>query len=247
MIYNPFSLESKTVLITGASSGIGRSIAIECSKMGAKVIITGRRKELLNETLSLLTGDNHDNISADLSNSENILDLVDKLPVLDGIVQNAGINVKVPIKYITEEKISKIFKTNYYAPVLITQSLLKKKKINREASIVMISSISSNYAAISNSIYSSSKGAINSFLKVLALELSPRKIRVNGIQPGLVKTDILKSHALEEGLSEHENDYPLGRFGDPEDIAYCAVYLLSDASKWVTGSIFTIDGGVTLR
>ncbi|HNU17789.1 MAG TPA: SDR family oxidoreductase [Saprospiraceae bacterium] len=246
-MYNPFSLAGKTIFVTGASSGIGRSIAMECSKMGASLIITGRNEERLNETLSQMYGGQHTAITADILSTESIQNLIEKLPALDGIVQNAGINNKVPVKFISIEKIDAIFRTNYYAPVLIVQSLLKAKKINKGASIVMMSSISTNYAAVTNAIYSSSKGAINSFSKVLALELAPRNIRVNVIQPGIIKTDILKAYALQDDLAEHEKDYPLGKFGEPEDIAYFAIYLLSDAAKWVTGSIFTIDGGVTLR
>lgn len=247
MNYNPYSLKNKTILVTGASSGIGRSIAIECSKMGANLIITGRNQERLNETLALMHGDSHTVITADISNSADIENLIAQLPKLDGIIQNAGTNNKTPVKFLTEDKIDSVFKTNFYAPVLMIKSLLRAKKINKGASIVMMSSISTHYAAITNSIYSSSKGAINSFSKVLALELAPRKVRVNVIQPGIIKTDILKAYALQNDLAEHEKEYPLGSFGEPEDIAYTAIYLLSDAAKWVTGSIFTIDGGITLR
>lgn len=247
MNYNPFSLKGKTIFVTGASSGIGRSIAVECSKMGAKLIITARNEERLSETIALMEGDIHIGIPADITKKEDLQNLVNQLPVLDGIVQNAGINNKVPVKFITEDKIDAVFKTNYYAPVLMIQSILKSKKITKGASIVMMSSISSNYAAVTNSIYSSTKGALNSFSKVLALELAPRSIRVNIIQPGIIKTEILKAYALQDDLAEHEKEYPLGKFGEPEDIAYATIYLLSDAAKWVTGSIFTVDGGITLR
>ena len=138
-------------------------------------------------------------------------------------------------------------KVNFYAPALIMQSLIRQKKLNKYASVVMISSIAATYATISNAVYASSKGALNSFIRVLALELAGQKIRVNGIQPGMVNTGILESYELQENLKEFEKEYPLGRFGKPEDIAFAAIYLLSDASEWVTGTSLTVDGGITLR
>lgn len=247
MKYNPFLLKDKVIFVTGGSSGIGRSIAVECSKMGATLIITGRNQERLDETLLLLEGDKHSAISADLSSVDEIESIISQLPKLDGVVHNAGTTNKIPVRFISKEKIESVFDTNYFAPVLITKSLLSSRKINRNGSIVMISSISTSYATKANAIYSSSKGAVNSFSKVLALELAPNKIRVNVIEPGAVKTDILKDNPLNQGVAEHAKDYPLGTYGEPEDIAYAAIYLLSDAAKWVTGSIFRIDGGLTLR
>jgi NAD(P)-dependent dehydrogenase (short-subunit alcohol dehydrogenase family) len=247
MNYNPFSLASKTILVTGASSGIGRCIAVECSKMGASIVIIGRNLDRLNETLAEMHGNNHSILSVDLTEKEKVSSFVDQLPELDGIVHSAGITNKVPAKFITAQKIDEIFSTNYHAPVLLTQSLLKNKKIRKQSSIVFISSIASFYASASNALYSSSKGALNSYLRVLALELAPRQIRVNGIQPGIVRTEMLEQFPFQEDLANHEKMYPLGRFGKPEDIAYAAVYLLSDASNWVTGSNFIIDGGVTLK
>lgn len=244
---NPFSLEGKTILVTGASSGIGKGIAIECSKMGANLIITGRNQERLNNTMSLLNGDNHISIKADLSNVDDIGLLVNQLPNLDGVVNNAGINDKNLVKFLSKDKIDKIYNTNFYAPVLIIQSLLKSKKINKHSSLIFISSISANYASASNTLYASSKGAINSFAKSLALELSQQKIRVNVIQPGIIETPILEAYSLKEELDSFIKSCPLGILGTPEDIAYCGIYLLSDASKWVTGGVFTIDGGITLR
>ncbi|MCX6235995.1 MAG: SDR family NAD(P)-dependent oxidoreductase [Bacteroidia bacterium] len=244
---NIFSLEEKNILITGASSGIGKSIAIECSKMGANLIITGRNLIRLNETFQLLSGESHQMICADLVNSNEIKSLTDRLPILDGIVYAAGINTKTTAKYINEEKINAIMKINYYAPALLIQSVLKQKKLQKEASIVIISSIASTYAAVSNAIYASSKGAINSLIRVLALELAPQKIRVNGIQPGMVKTDILEAYDLKEELEVFTRTIPLGRLARPEEIAYAAIYLLSDATVWVTGTSLIIDGGTTLR
>jgi NAD(P)-dependent dehydrogenase (short-subunit alcohol dehydrogenase family) len=246
---NPFTLSGKKILVTGASSGIGKCVAIECSKMGASVLITGRNENRLKETLALLKNDNHKIIVSDLADAKQIKETWKQecIPVLDGLVLCAGINNKTPVKFISEEKMDNIFKINFYAPVLMVQALLKNKKINSGASIVMISSIGTSVAAISNGLYAASKGALNSFMKVLALELSSNKIRVNTIQPGIIRTDMLKNYQLQDELESWERSYPLGRFGEPEDIAFPVIYLLSNAARWVTGSIFTIDGGVTLR
>jgi NAD(P)-dependent dehydrogenase (short-subunit alcohol dehydrogenase family) len=243
----PFSLAKKLILVTGASSGIGKSIAIECSKMGGTIIITGRDSNRLEETYSLLCGTGHQRIIADLANSEEIDNLVSQLPAIDGLVLNAGINPKSLVKFIKHDILEEVFSTNVFSPILLVQSLVKKKKINKAASIVFMSSISTSYASVSNSVYSASKGAINSFMKVLALELAPQKTRVNAIQPGMVRTRMMEAYAIQEELEAWEKSYPLGRFGEPEDIANACVYLLSEAAAWVTGTILTVDGGITLR
>jgi NAD(P)-dependent dehydrogenase (short-subunit alcohol dehydrogenase family) len=242
-----FSLSNKTILITGASSGIGRAIAIHCAGYGANLIITGRNQQRLEETMALLEGDGHSYIIADIGSETEIKKLVDQLPPLNGIVHSAGLNSKSLVKFLSESKLDEIMKANFYAPALIMQTLLKQKKIQKQAAVVMISSIASTYATVSNAAYAASKGALNSFTRVLAIELAAQRIRVNGIQPGMVRTDILGAYDLEDELKESENAYPLGRFGKPEDIAYAAIYLLSDASEWVTGTSIIIDGGITLR
>lgn len=244
---NPFSLQNKTILITGASSGIGRATAIECSKMGAKLIITGRDQERLNKTLISLHGENHKMVLADLNNDDDIDGLLSEIDKLDGIVLNSGINDKSLIKNLNNEELDKMFSTNFFAPVLLVKQLLKKKKFNKFASIVFMSSISAFYPTISNAMYASSKAAINAFSRVLALEVLNQRIRVNCIQPAFVETEMLNKYTLQEEIDKIRNNYPLGRFAKPEEIAYAAIYFLSDASQWVTGNFFTMDGGFTLR
>ena len=247
-MYNPYTLEGKTILVTGASSGIGRGVAIECSKMGARMIITARNEERLRETLNSLEGEGHQMILADLDKQEELDNLVNEMPAVDGMVLNAGIIIKSPVKFINKEKLESIFQTNFFAPVLITQGLLKKKKLNKEGSIVLMSSIAANYATIANTLYASSKGALNSFMNCLALEVAPQKVRVNAIQPSIILgSAIFSSNPLQSELFEWGDTCPLGRNGKPEDVAYAAIYFLSDASTWVTGNAFTIDGGITLR
>ncbi|KAB4820628.1 SDR family oxidoreductase, partial [Bacteroides thetaiotaomicron] len=179
---------------------------------------------------------------------EQIEALIEQSDTFDGIVLCAGINDKSLLKFVNQKKIDDIYKVNVFSPILLIKELLRRKKLNKGASIVMLSSISSIYATISNALYASSKGAINSLVKVLALECSSQRIRVNGVMPGMVETNMIKAY----NVSSDEMDsvirtYPLGRLGTPNDIANGVVYLLSDASNWVTGINLVIDGGVTLR
>lgn len=242
--FNPFSLSGKQILVTGASSGIGRGIALACAKMGATVIITGRNIERLNETFRQMSGGNHKIISADLTKAEDIDILVSELPKLDGFVQCAGVGSRVACKDINQSVIDHTMNPNFEAPVLLQAALLKNKKINKAASIVYIASIAAWSPSMGNGIYSASKGAIISYAQCLAQELAPRLIRVNCICPAMVWTDlVLQDGITREDLQEDEKRYPLKRYGNPEDIANLCIYLLSDASAWMTGSSIKITGG----
>ena len=243
--FNPFNLKGKNILVTGASSGIGQGIAITCSKMKANVIITGRNKEKLDITLSQMGEGNHRILIADLTKTNEVSKLVDDLPNLDGIVYCAGIGQRVLCKQIEERDLDTIMAINFKAPVMLQTEILKKKKINRQSSIVFIASIATDSPSFGNALYSASKGAIISYANCLSLELAPRFIRVNCISPAMVWTDlILKGGITKEDLQEDEKRYPLKRYGKPEDIANLAVYLLSDASSWMTGSNIRITGGI---
>lgn len=247
-MYNPFSLENKTILVTGASSGIGRAIAIECSKMGASVIITGRNEERLKETHAQMEGNQPDYIVADLSLPNDVQNLVQKITSLNGLVNCAGLTKSLPFQFATRKNIDEVFNINFFAPVEISRLLVKNKKIKGGSSIVFISSISGvYYTIIGNSIYSASKGAINGIVKSMALELAPKSIRVNCINPGMINTNLLSEGIIsKDQLQEDMKKYPLKRYGKPEEVAFAAIYLLSDASNWVTGSNLLIDGGLTL-
>jgi len=244
-MHNPFSLSGKTILITGASSGIGRAIAIECSRMGASIVITGRNADRLQETYQALEGNHHLAIIADLSKTTDTQSLCEQLPALDGLVQNAGISKRMPCRDIEENDYAQVMDTNLQAPVMLQAALLSNKKIKKEASVVFTASRAAFAPATGNALYSASKGALISYAKVLALELAPRKIRVNCICPAMVWTGLIAS---ENSISKEDYEamqlkYPLKRYGTPEDIAYLAVYLLSDASSWMTGSCVDITGG----
>lgn len=244
MDFNPFSLEGKTILVTGASSGIGQAIAIACSKMKATVLISGRNRSKLETTLSLMEGDSHKILIADLTNQDDIYDLVIQLPKLDGIVYNAGIGSRKLCKMIEKEDIDIVMNTNFTSSVLLQSSILSLKKISKGASIVFIASRAAESPSIGNAIYSASKGAIISYAKCLGLELAPRQIRVNCISPAMVWTDlIIQEGVSKEDLEESQQKYPLKRYGKPDDIAYLVIYLLSNASNWMTGSVLDITGG----
>lgn len=237
-------------MVTGASSGIGRAIAVECSRMGAKVLLTARNKERLEETLSRMDNqEKHEMILGDLFVKEDIFGIVEAVPEpLDGVVQCAGFTIPKPFQFLSEKDLDGVMGVNFKAPTLLTQQLLKKKKIKKGCSIVFISSISGvRVSYIGGSIYSASKGAVNGLVKSIAIELASKFIRVNTITPGMINTHILDSGEItEEQLKEDVKHYPLGRYGEPEEVAYAAVYLLSDASRWTTGSNLLIDGGYTL-
>ena len=242
--FNPFSLKGKTILVTGASSGIGKGIAVACSNMGATIILVGRNNERLQATFDLLGNGDHGICNCDLTNHEDVARMVDGLPSLHGVVHCAGIGQRVLCKQLTEKVLDQVMDVNFKAPVLLQTALLKKKKIESGASIVFIASMASWSPSMGNGAYSASKGAIISYANCLGLELASRCIRVNCISPAMVWTDlILKDGLTETQLREDESKYPLKRYGTPEDIANLAIYMLSDASIWMTGSNVKISGG----
>lgn len=247
---NPFSLKNKTILITGASSGIGKATALQCSKMGAKLIITGRNLERLKEVYNELEQNNHLIIQADLSNADDLELLVNSLEKIDGLVHSAGILETTPFSFTSNKKLSETMRINFEAPFILTQKLIKTKKIKNNSSVVFVSSLSGySTGAIGLSAYSASKGAICATVRVIALELAPKKIRVNSVCPGMVKTEMNSGNnkLFQEQLEEDElRNYPLG-YGTADDIANTNVFLLSDASKWITGTNLVIDGGASIH
>ena len=250
MSYNPFSLEGKKVLITGASSGIGRAAAIECSKVGAQVFLTGRSVSRLEETLNHMDGkEEHQLIPCDLSDSKEMDRLIDTLPEIQGVVNNAGYTIPAPIPFIDKDTYTAMLSVNTVAPIYILRTLLKKKKIKRGASIVFTSSLAAlGKTYVGNTMYASCKGAISAFVQGAALELSAKGIRVNAVCPGMVETNILSSGAIsEEQIEIDKKNYPLHRYGRPEEIAWAMIYLLSDASAWTTGINLVLDGGYSIK
>lgn len=244
---NPFSLEGKIILVTGASSNIGRQIAVKCSEMGAKVIATARNEERLKETLGKMTGEGHHIVQSDLSEAEQISALVAQLPELDGVIMCAAIFRTTPIRNNRRKYTEEMFQTNTFANIDLVQLLLKSRKIKDGGSILFISSVAAYRPYAGNALYSATKGAINSFCQVLAIEQGNKKIRANCVSPGIIQNDkeIQDWAVTQEELDKEEARFPLG-FGHTEDIAYAAVYMMSDASKWVTGTNMIVDGGQSI-
>lgn len=238
-----FSLTGKTILVTGASSGIGRAIAIACSEAGASVVLNGRNVVRLSESLSQMSGEGHIIIPADLTDTKQRMALVEQVPELDGLVQCAGVMNRVPCKSIEQEDIDCVFVANVEAPVLLQAELLRERKIKKCASIVYMASIAPRFAETGNALYSASKAALIAYAKCLSLELASRQIRVNCISPAMVWTDLALSETTKEELEQDQTTYPLKRYGKPEDVANAVVYLLSEASSWMTGSNVEITGG----
>ena len=245
---NPFSLQDKTILITGASSGIGKCTAIECSKMGANVILTARNVERLTETLSMMEGENHKIVVCDQTIEEQIEGLVKEIVKIDGLFLCSGIGKTLPFQFCSKEKFNEVYVVNFFAPIELLRPLVKKKKLADKSSVVFVSSIAgSGSFNIGNSIYGSSKAALNSMMKFCAVELAKKQIRVNCICPGMIDTPLIHNGSLsEEQLQKDMETYPLKRYGTPNDIANGAIYLLSDASSWITGHTLVIDGGKTI-
>ena len=246
---NPFALTRKNIFITGAGSGIGRATALQCAGLGATVYITDLNEATLAETLGMLEGDGHQMFVANLTDDEALQELVGKLPKLDGFVSNAGIIKTVLIKMSDKADVEKVMNINTIAPIRLTQILLQEKKFNKEAALVYTSSMGGVFnGAIGNGLYGASKAALVGFVKSLALELAPRKIRVNTVNPGITQTNIYNNTTITpEQLEEEMKRYPLGRYGRPDEIASAIVYLLSDATKWMTGTNLLIDGGFSLQ
>ena len=247
MEYNPFTLKGKTILATGASSGIGQATAVECAQMGAEVVITGRDTERLQATADLM-GNLKAQIAADLTKQEDVERLVAALPPLDGAVLCAGNSTTLPLQFGSREKFDEMFNVNFFAPVELLRLMYKKKVLQKGASVVLIASIGGTHSFMpGNGVYGASKAALNSLMKYAAREYASRKIRVNSICPGMVDTPLIHRGTItEEQLVEDAKRYPLGRYGKPDDIANGAVYLLSDASSWLTGHDLVIDGGFSI-
>jgi len=247
--YNPFSLEGKTVLITGAAGGIGRATSVECAKLGANLILTDINEEGLVSTIESLNNRKvHRYITSDLTKDEEIDLLVSEIGVLDGFVSNAGVTKPAPVKFVNRTDLERIMSINTMAPMFLTQRLLRKKKFSKNSSIVFTVSIGGVYTtAFGNAMYGVSKGALQVFMKNVALESAVNGIRCNSVNPGMINTGLLKPGTYsEEDRQKDMQTYPMKRYGEPREVALGIVYLLSDASSFVTGHSLIIDGGKTL-
>lgn len=248
-IKNPFSLYGKTILITGAAGGIGSETARIVVGLGARAVLTDIREESLMALLKSLPipdEGNHLAFTSDLTDETSLKALVEACPQLDGLVCNAGVMKLTPVPFINSEELQRIQSINLNAPILLTKSLIRKKKINKGGSIVFTASAAGVFrVSLGNAIYATTKCGIDAFMRTVALEMGPKGIRCNSVNPGMVETALIGGFSEEERQKEMLN-YPLGRFAKSEDIAYGVAYLLSDASSFVTGTALKIDGGMTL-
>ncbi len=243
---NAFDLTGKRILVTGASSGLGRQCAITASQYGATVCITARNQDRLRGTFEQMAGEEHRLIPADLTIDRDIKSLVEQLPVLNGVVYSTGISSLSPARFIRAEDIKQTYDISFNASVLLTSELLAGKKLQRNAcSLVFISSISTRYPFVGGAMYTSAKAALESYAKVLALELAPKGIRSNSLSPAFVRTPMLDNTAekySDEAVRKIEEQQLLG-LGEPEDVAHAVVFFLSDASRWITASNLIVGGG----
>lgn len=242
---NPFSLEGKRILVTGASSGIGRQVAISFSRMGASVVLSARNEARLAETRSAMEGADHKIVPADITVNSQRNSLADQTGILHGVVHSSGMSGLSPIRMVTEKHVHDLFTLNYDAPILLTQRLLIKKQIQNGGSILFVASIAAHIGVAGVGIYSGTKAALIATVRCLALEVAKGRIRVNCLSPGLVQSPMLDLMAQNVSLEEKATDYPLG-LGNVEDVANAAIYFISDASRWVTGTTLVMDGGLTI-
>lgn len=247
---NPMNLSGKNVLVTGASSGIGKGIAIFLSKIGANVIMVARNEERLEKVLTELEPGNHSIYPFDLNNLDDIGNLVGNIChdglKLNGLVHSAGISRTVPIQYLKLNDLNNIMSVNFYSFIELVKNFSKRKNNDNGGSIVAISSISSKVGARGLTAYCASKGALDSAIKPLALELASKNIRINAIAPSMIKTqiydglrEIVNNDSFEEELKKRQ----IMGVGEPEDVAMAAAFLLSDASRFITGTSMIVDGG----
>jgi NAD(P)-dependent dehydrogenase (short-subunit alcohol dehydrogenase family) len=249
MSVNPFNLQRKTILITGGASGIGKATSLLCAQMGADVILVDLNEEGLKKTASEIGKESTTIYAVNLTNQKQLEGMISLLPKLDGVVSNAGIVYSLLAKFNEPVDAERIFSINTFSHMNLVQGLVKQKKLNKGASIVFTSSMSGVYCGlVGGSLYGATKSALAGYAKALAMELSPRGIRVNTVHPGMIETPLTKNTSLSQDvLDEDVKNYPLGRYGKPEEVAAAMVYLLSDATVWMTGTQLLIDGGYSVK
>ncbi len=245
---NIFDLTGKSILVTGAASGIGRCVAVEASKLGANMILVDLNETGLQDTMAMMAEGNHSTMKCDLTSSEERDNLISQVGKLDGIVNCAGVGMTLPFKFCTEKELGRIMNINFFGPVYLVRSLVKKNKINKKASIVYMASIDGTVTGhIGNSGYAASKGAIMGSVRTQALEFASRGVRVNCVSPARVNTPLIKRDNIsEEQVEANKQEYPMKRYAEPIEVAGYILYLLSDVSSYTSGSNLIIDGCFTI-
>ena len=255
-MFNPFSLENKVIIVTGASSGIGAQCAIDCSKMGARVVLVARNEERLKQTLEQCEEPSrHMILPLDLSSSEGlkdaIKDVVSKVGKINGVVNCAGMSSVTPLKLVTDELLDQFFRTNVYSAINLSKEVTRVGNYDKEhgCSIIFFASIMGICGDKCKTMYSATKGALIAAARSMACELAKNKIRVNVVSPGAIETPINAKlpHMADPELRKELEDKHLLGLGECSDISNACIYLLSDAAKWVTGQNFIVDGGYTAK
>jgi len=248
---NPFSLEGKSILVTGASSGIGREVALTLNRCGAKLIINGRNLERLQAVADEINSMDTIVVCGDLTSEVTIRDIIERIPSVHGVVHAAGLLRLLPFRFISSESLGEMMEVNFFGPTYLSLALARNRKLVQGASLVYITSINGTaVGSKANSMYAASKGALLGMIKAMAIDLAKNKIRVNSVAPGMITTEgaaNIAEHVTEQSISEDVKKYPLGRYGVPADVANACVYLLADASSWVTGTSMVVDGGFTIQ
>ena len=240
-----FSLKDKTILVTGASSGLGKQIAISCARRGARIVATGRHTGRLDAMFSQLPGEGHIQILAEQTSASDRTALAKAVPILDGLVHCAGKQMLSPIRLLSEGLMNQMYEVNFLAPVMLTQQLLQAKKIARGGSLIFMLSTSAHIGTPTVGPYSAMKSGLLGIIRCLAMEQGKHRMRVNGLSPSVVPTPMWGDDDQSAPLQAQRARHPLG-LGSPEDVANAAIYLLSDASRWVTGTSLVMDGGAVL-
>ena len=245
---NPFSLEGKTILVTGASSGIGRATAVLCAEMGAKVLTVGRNEKRLSDTMILLSGEGHSLFAFDLNDDLAVDEATLRFPTVEGIANCAGVAKMMPFQFVNKKEMETVFSANFFSPVMLVNKLLKAKKLPKGGSVVFVSSIDGpRIVHAGNSVYAASKSALVGMARNMAVDLMGKKIRVNCVLPGTTDTAMIRTeNVTDEMLEETAKVLPMKRFARPEEIANAIVFLLSDASSYITGSELIVDGGSSI-
>ncbi|HAT50480.1 MAG: SDR family oxidoreductase [Nitrospirae bacterium] len=248
---NPMSCDGRLILVTGASSGIGRATAVLLSRLGARLLLVGRSQEKLEQTLAALDGTGHRIEPFDLNETEEIpawfKHLIAESGPLSGLVQCAGVQHYTPARFITVDKINRMMKVNVFSTTMLAKCCAGKGAVLPGGSLVFIASVAGLVGDAGLSVYAASKGAVIALTKSLALEFAPAKIRVNAVAPGCVETDMLDKMRLNltaDQVQALAAKHPLG-FGTAEDVAHAVAFLLADTGRWITGSVLTVDGGYT--
>ena len=245
---NPFSLEGKTVIVTGASSGIGKATAILCAEMGAKVVALGRNEQRLAETMAQLQGEGHIMSAFDLNDEKAMDAAIAALSLVDGVACCAGVANMTPFQFVAKEEMDRVFSANFFSPVMLVNKLLKAKKLQKGSSVVFVSSVDGpKVVHAGNSVYSASKSALVGMARNMAVDLVGKKIRVNSVLPGTTDTKMIRTtNVMEEMLQETAKSLPMKRFAMPQEIANAIVFLLSEASSYITGTELVVDGGSSI-